>query len=121
MLIVDASDETREVLRIILQHRGLQTIESRAARDGLELAECCQPDLIVLDLESVPPEETTLCDQFAQQSQADQTSLVLLGQRPRRPPLDGSCCVAKPYHYGPLIRKIESLLRLSTAESSGSS
>ena len=116
VLIVDASDETREVLRILLQRRGLETMESRAARAGLHLATSCQPDLVVLDLESVPPEETGLFEQFARQSHGTQTSLVVLGQLPRNPQPDGPCCVAKPYHYGPLIRKIESLLRLSTAD-----
>ena len=69
------------------------------------------PDLIVLDLEWTAAEPETPAP-FAVQSRMDRAPLVLLGsvRRPTSPPATGGEFVAKPYHYGPLIRKIEELL-----------
>jgi ActR/RegA family two-component response regulator len=112
VLIVDASEETREVLQTALERRGLRILSADRARRGLELARRHHPDLIVLDLEiedaggggenpSAP---------FIAHSRSDRAGLVLLGSLRRgSPPVEGQF-VAKPYHYGSLIRKIEELL-----------
>jgi CheY-like chemotaxis protein len=111
VLIVDRSEENREVLKAALERRGCKILSANRAQRGLELARQHRPDVIVLDLElsDAPPEE--LCAPFAQQSEAHRTSLVVLGslRRSRRALFQGEF-VAKPYHYGPLIRKIEQLL-----------
>lgn len=102
VLIVDRSEETREVLQTALERRGVRTLSASRAEKGLELARQCHPDLVVLDLEmdDMPGEEFS-----------DQPRLVILGSLRRQ----GNCLpsgefVAKPYHYGLLIRKIEELL-----------
>jgi DNA-binding response OmpR family regulator len=80
----------------------------------LELARQHQPDLIVLDLEvdESPPE--LLCEPFARETAARRTPLVVLGGVGRgKPALKAAEIVAKPYHYGPLIRRIEELLAAS--------
>ena len=51
VLIIDASEETREVLQTALERRGLRILAADRARRGLELARRHHPDLIVLDLE----------------------------------------------------------------------
>jgi hypothetical protein len=67
--------------------------------------------LIVLDLEvdGSPPEE--LCDSFTTEARLRETPMVILGSLRRNgqglPPGE---FVSKPYHFGPLIRKIEELL-----------
>jgi len=121
VLIVDSSEETCEVLRTALERRGVRILAAHRARQGLELARTHHPDLIVLDLEidgvgadeadragmvpaGAPPDVSA---PFAEQSRADRAGLVLLGSV-RRP--GGAEFVAKPYHYGPLIRRIEELL-----------
>ncbi len=111
VLIVDRSEETREVLKTVLERRGLRTLAAGEARRGLELAREHHPDLIVLDLEvdQSPPAE--VCGPFSEQAEVDQTPLVLLGSCRRS--LFGERCgefVSKPYHFGPLVRKIEQLL-----------
>ncbi|MGA2035825.1 MAG: hypothetical protein ABSG68_26560, partial [Thermoguttaceae bacterium] len=71
------------------------------------------PDLIVLDLEveDSQGDNVSLC--FAQQAQSDRTPLVVLGSVRRGEPRGEGEFVAKPYHYGPLLRKIEELLHSS--------
>ena len=94
VLIVDRSEDTRETLRIALERRGLRTLAASRTRRGLELARLHRPDLIVLDLdlEGSDPEDTYA--RFAQASQEHRKPMF----------------VAKPYHYGPLIRRIEEIL-----------
>ena len=111
VLIVDRSEETREVLKTALERRGLRAVATGRARRGIELARQHQPDLIVLDLEieSSSPEE--ICAPFAREAEARETPLVLLGSvRDRSGSLPDGEFVSKPYHYGPLVRKIEEIL-----------
>ncbi|MBN2475643.1 MAG: response regulator [Pirellulales bacterium] len=115
VLIVDHSEETCEVLQTALQRRGLQTFVASRARAGLELARRHHPDLIVLDLELDPagPEDVTA--HFFEQSQADHAPLVMLGSvRREETGLAGGEFVPKPYHYAPLVRRIEELLDTSS-------
>jgi len=111
VLIVDRSEETREVLKTALERRGLKVLAAGGRKQGLELARRVHPSLIVLDLDldGSSPEQTHA--EFAQESQSSQTKMVLLGSLRRR---SGRFCagelVAKPYHFAPLVRKIEELL-----------
>ena len=109
VLIVDRSAENREVLQTALERRGLRIFSAGKARQGLELAREHHPDVIVLDLELDDSSEESVSASFAEQSRTDRAPLVLLGSL-RRPALPEGEFVAKPYHYGPLIRKIEELL-----------
>ena len=118
VLIVDPSEETREVLQTALERRGVRIFSANRAGPGLELAERHHPDLIVLDLEldGVGPRNhgNPSAEQFAEQSRAYNTSLVMLGTvRRDADDLPEGEFVAKPYHYGPLVRRIEELLRRS--------
>ncbi len=110
VLIVDASDETRVVLQTALERRGVRTMAAGQSKLGLAMAQEHHPDLIVLDLEidSCCPDEVAA--PFAAQSRRDNASLVLLGSVRRRHPLPQGEYVAKPYHYAPLIRRIEEIL-----------
>lgn len=119
VLIVDRSEDTREVLRTALERRGWRIFAAGRVRTGLELARRHHPDLIVLDLEldGSPTAQSGeklaegLSAPFAEQSRCDHVPLVMLGsvRRDQKGLPDGEF-VAKPYHYGPLIRKIEELL-----------
>ena len=112
VLIVDESAESREVLRTVLEHRGLRILEAGQAQEGLDLARRHQPDLIVLDLEleASPPEFPS---ELAAQA-THPTPLVVLGSARRR--ASGRHVgefISKPYHYAPLVRRIEQLLESS--------
>lgn len=105
VLIVDGSQDTREVLRAVLERRGLHIWETSEAAKGLELARAHHPRVIILDLETADGQR--LRAEYDAQSATEQAHLVVLGEWSR--PDDGRQSVAKPYHYGPLIRTIEQL------------
>jgi DNA-binding response OmpR family regulator len=110
VLVIDRSEDTREVLKTVLQLRGLRLLEASHARAGLELTRLYRPDLIVLDVETDAGTAEEICEPFARQTQ-QRTPMVLIGSVRRSAPdlLPGEF-VTKPYHYGPLIRRIEELL-----------
>lgn len=114
VLIVDRSEETREVLRTALERRGMRIFAASRVQRGLELARRHQPDLIVLDLEVDDSAPEEICAPFAEHAQGHHTPMVILGnlRRLSDDSQDGKAgeVVSKPYHYGPLIRKIEELL-----------
>ncbi len=111
MLIVDGSSDTSEVLATTFERRGVRVLSAERANQGLEMARRFQPDLIVLDVEceSCAPEE--VYEPFADQSRRRHKPLVILGTIQRAWGEAGhEECLAKPYHYGPLVRTIERLL-----------
>jgi CheY-like chemotaxis protein len=122
VLIVDQLEETREVLQTALERRGVRTLATGRARKALELARQHQPDLVVLDLEvdDMPADGFVACSagvspvqSDASETPAPQTGpqFILLGSLRRQgSQLPGSEFVAKPYHYGRLLRRIEELL-----------
>lgn len=112
VLIVDESSETREVLQTVLERRGVHTLSAARTEIGLQLAQQHHPDLIVLDLDTFDAPEQLVGRVADLSHQARyQPRMVLLGSlrgwHGRRP--EGEF-VSKPYHYGPLIRRIEELL-----------
>jgi CheY-like chemotaxis protein len=117
VLIVDHSEENREVLQTALQRRGMSTLSAHQATLGLELAHLHRPDLIVLDLEVEDPGPEDIRTKFSQDPQITGTPIVMLGSirltsgdTPDGEALPRERFVDKPYHYGPLIRRIEQLL-----------
>ena len=116
VLIVDAADETRDVLQTALERLGLRTLTASQSSQGLAMAQEHHPGLIVLDLEIDGEPSDAVAAQFAAQSE-DEPSLVMLGSVRRRQVPQGEY-VAKPYHYGPLIRRIEEILSAAPAQRS---
>jgi DNA-binding response OmpR family regulator len=113
VLIVDRSDEAREVLKTALERRGVRIFEAARAEDGLALARRFRPDLIVLDLEMASADGGPVPGDFAAAAHGSETPLVLLGSARRRPSVPTDQFVAKPYHYQPLLLKIEQMLHES--------
>ena len=110
VLVVDALEETREVLRTSLGRRGVRILAACEPEQGLAMARRHRPDLIVLDLEC-ERSQAQATGALAAESLADETPLVVLGSARRAAAaLPAGQFVAKPYHYAPLIRKIEELL-----------
>ena len=111
VLIVDRSEETRQVLETALEKRGIRTLTASRARNGAEMARTQRPDLIVLDLEVDRSGPDALCSKFQGTSVSEQPAMVLLGTMPKSSLNPTGEFVTKPYHYGPLIRRIEEILR----------
>jgi CheY-like chemotaxis protein len=111
VLIVDRFADSREVLRTLLERRGAATLEAARPEDAVQLADRFRPDLILLDSESDCSKTGEATENLHQAACRNETPIVILGKLPvRLGKLPAGQIVAKPYHYGPLIRKIENLL-----------
>lgn len=111
VLIVDASRESREVLRVLLERRGATTLEAERPEEAIRITHECHPDLIVFDAESDQTASGEPTDHLREFAVDSDTPIVILGKvRHPKGPSAAEEIVAKPYHYGPLIRKINSLL-----------
>ena len=111
VLIVDQSEENREVLRTVLERHGVQIITATRTKEGADLARRHQPDVIVLDTEYESSELRVFCGEDSKDGENIKPSIILLGKVRRNPThvLRGEF-FAKPYHYGPLVRRIEEIL-----------
>jgi CheY-like chemotaxis protein len=109
-LIVDESAECREVLRTALERAGAETVEAMTAAEGLEAFQLQAPDLVVLDLaDGDRAQDSSTALQQAAGLRA--TPIVILGTARRRAAAGSPVhYVQKPYHFAPLVRRIEGLL-----------
>ncbi|MBC8353984.1 MAG: hypothetical protein H8E66_18470 [Planctomycetes bacterium] len=96
----------------------MDILEAEQGANGLELLRELHPRVVVLDLEVDDSESTRLQDAFEDESRRSEASLVMLGRvrgASQSSSVDKSSdaphVIAKPYHYGPLIRTIEQLLQ----------
>ena len=74
---------------------------------------CFHPAVVVLDLESVAAADTSLRAAYESELTSHRAELVVLGNLRRCDVAAAQHLVRKPYHYGPLIRKIEQLIEHS--------
>jgi CheY-like chemotaxis protein len=114
VLIVDSSSDNREVLRTVLERRGLKIFEADEPERGLALAREHHPNVIVLDMELPAASASEVEDQYGAEAAEQHASLVIVGKASRsysRLHLDGAATeiVAKPYHFAPLVHTIELL------------
>jgi CheY-like chemotaxis protein len=109
VLIVDESQDSRDVFRTILERRGVRMLEAPEARRGLEILREQHPEVVVLDLESCAADEAEFQTAYGAEVESTNATLVVLGNL-LTDVASGSHVVHKPYHYGPLIRKIEQLV-----------
>lgn len=112
VLIVDPCDESREILRTALERKGLRIHATGVREQGIALARQYRPRLIVLDLEVAKDASEGLRDPTSEPSAQTPPSIVVLGTcRRTRQTMPSGEFVSKPYHYGPLVRRIEELLK----------
>jgi len=117
VLIVDRSDDSRAVLRMALQRRGLEIFEASRYEAARQWAQGHPVDLVVVDLERQGLDIENSSESFERQQDWGEVPLVLLGSARRKNGKDNQTdagqFIAKPYRYGPLIRRIEELLETS--------
>ena len=109
VLIVDRSEENCEVLRTVLERQGVRTFTAQR-REEKTLLRQHRPDVIVLDTECDLPNLAVFDGENSDNSDTGQPSIILLGKVRRNRPVPRGEFIAKPYHYGPLIRRIEEML-----------
>jgi CheY-like chemotaxis protein len=109
VLVVDEYSESVEVLRTILELRGVSVLEARAANAGLEVMRAEHPRVVVLDLDDASADDATIQSAFEDETRRSESSLVILGKASMTGNSRGQV-INKPYQYGQLIRTIEQLL-----------
>lgn len=111
VLIIDESAESREVLAALLARRGATIIEAQRPDQAAQLADLQPVDLIVLDADSDRSPSGTASAELQAAAGRKGTPIIILGtvRTPPNRPSPGQF-VSKPYHYGPLIRRIDELL-----------
>lgn len=112
VLIVDRSRESRDLLSSLLTRRGAEVLHARCTDRGAEIAAAERPDLIVVDSEGEQGEANDASSaELAATAARNACPIVVLGTfRRSASPFVAGQFVAKPYHYGSLIRRIEELL-----------
>lgn len=116
VLIVDRLSETREVLRTVLERRGLRIFEAAEQEEGWKIAREHHPDLIVMDVEEYGSPRDAAAPET--NPPAGRVPLVLLGSaRKRETDGSGKVYVSKPFQYVDLIRRIEAMLAGFAGES----
>jgi PleD family two-component response regulator len=114
VLIVDPSADSRSVLRTVLERRGVRILEAFGARQGLDIVRQQRPEVVVLDWELAVAEDPSVRAAYRSELAGHGAELVILGNLRRSDLGADQHVVRKPYHYGPLIRKIEQLIEQST-------
>ncbi len=109
VLVVDEYSESLEVLRTILELRGVSVLAAGKADTGLEVMRAEHPRVVILDLDDGSSGDEAIQSAFEDETRRYDSSLVILGKarmsgNPRGQVID------KPYQYGQLIRTIEQLL-----------
>jgi len=111
ILIVDRSAEARQVLRTVLERNGNEAVELDDSERASEIMESSHPDLIVLDEENDFGSKRVSTAELGLTASRNGIPIVVLGTKRRnRSPLPTGHLIAKPYHYAPLIRRIEEIL-----------
>ena len=111
VLIVDALEETRDVLTTALERRGVRALAFPTSKRAAATARTTRPDLVIFDVEAevVPPRQAL--DAFAKDAELDETPIVAIGTARFEAPSGEETFISKPYHFAPLLEKIEALLR----------
>jgi len=111
VLIVDPSAETREVLKFALERRGVRILEAEEIEQGLDLLRRRRPHVVVVDLDVEDDAESDTFGAFDRATGDSSGQLVVLGKVRNLETTRGDARVfSKPYHFAPLIHKIEELL-----------
>ncbi|MBP3558933.1 MAG: hypothetical protein J6K20_14705 [Thermoguttaceae bacterium] len=111
VLIVDALEETRDVLTTALERRGVRALAFPTSRRAAATARTARPDLVIFDVETETVSPRQALDAFAKDAELDETPIVAIGTARFEAPSGEGTFISKPYHFAPLLEKIEALLR----------
>lgn len=110
VLIVDESEETRDVLAMALERKGVRAFTTAILRRGATIARKEKPDLVIIDIDSVslPPAEAL--DLFIKNGNISEVPVMTIGSGKFVAPAGEVDFISKPYHFLPLIERIEEFL-----------
>lgn len=110
VLLVDQSDDCRDVIRTVLERRGMQILETSNAGAGLKMLREHRPHVVVLDADTEAADNPTVRTAYHRELAAIEGNMLVLGNIKRDDATSDQHQVWKPYHYGPLIERIEQLV-----------
>jgi CheY-like chemotaxis protein len=79
-LVVDSNPGGRELMRILLEHEGYETIEAGDTSEALELASSASPDLITIDLQMARHEGLSAARRLRQSARFKKVIVALTGR-----------------------------------------
>lgn len=116
VLLVDQSHDSRAVIRTVLERRGMEILEASSAAAGLDMLREYRPNVVVLDTDAASADTPKLRTAYDQELASIHGEIVILGNMDRNQSGPDKHLVRKPYHYGPLIQRIEELVRRRVTE-----
>lgn len=111
VLIVDALEETRDVLTTALERRGVRALAFPTSKRAAATARTTRPDLVIFDVETETLSPRQALDAFAKDAGLEETPIVAIGTAKFEAPVGEGAFISKPYHFAPLLEKIEAMLR----------
>lgn len=115
VLIVDPSEDTSEVLRLVLEKQGFRAVVAATLGESTAIVERFRPDVIVVDEEAdQQPAAAAARQSFVNLAQKSGAKILVLGRLRLPEPLEnGSVAhLGKPYHYHQLVGKINEIAEL---------
>ncbi len=111
VLIVDESEETRDVLSTALERKGVRAFTASVLRRGVAIAREHKPDLVIFDLDSVDESPEKALVSFVRAGRLDDSSIMAIGSSKFEASIGEGEFISKPYHFAPLLQKIEQFLK----------
>lgn len=116
ILIIDDEETTVQLIAILLERRGYNTIKAHSADEGLRLAYRHQPDLVLLDIMMPDMDGWEVCKRLRDMSDVpivfltarDDTTDVVRGLE-----MGADDYVVKPYNNEELVARVRAHLRRS--------
>lgn len=119
ILIIDDDPDLCTLVSVILEKDGYQVEAAYNGKEGLELAACTQPDLILLDVMMPEGDGWEVCETLRRTSDAPIIFLSARGSEGdvvRGLRLGGDDYIAKPFRRHELSARVEAVLRRASAE-----
>lgn len=111
VLIIDESEETRDVLATALERRGVRAFTASVPRRGAAIAREQKPDLVIFDVDSASSTPEQAIQKLTHDGNVENASILAIGSMKFEAPVGEGEFISKPYHFAPLLKRIEEFLQ----------
>jgi adenylate cyclase len=118
ILVVDDSEESRDIIVTRLRARGYETSEAADGEQGLAAASACAPDLILLDVTMPKLDGIEVCRRLKSDRNLPFTPIIILTARTDTKDVVAGLeagadeYLTKPIDHAALVARVKSVLRL---------